>query len=1005
MRLLSVRLKNYRLHSDLQTDFAGDLSLIHGPNESGKSTLVEAIHRALFYKHNAGGEVQKNMLSRQGGHPVVELEFEAGGKRYHLAKEFNGNKGTATLACAGSAQLSGDQAEEHLSALLRVHGVLGGKQAGQLPNRWAHLWVWQGASDGSPLAAVGESHDTLREKLQERVGAGLSASSMDNRLIAKLQKLHDETFTAGGKPKTGSALHSVNAALEDARNRLAEREKRLDDLGAAATEFSEAEEAIRRHAQDVADARSRLKLVADKLKDAAALQQSQREKQRLKTEAESKLEDLRTADTRIRQLRAKLESDQAKAAPAATEIQTLQEEVESLRGRLASADARVDATANAVTLALAQKERLEAHLALLGKRHQLAEVLERRQKIAAVQKNLLKAKEAATRLERFSDRALKDLRKKEQAASSARAHLEAYALRLEVLRSGIPVQVGEDTVEEGKIVTLTEPTEVRLGEATQLRLTPGGSKDLDAARADDAKASRHLSNALRELGVVDYEEAEQKARERSQCETERDKLNARMNDLEPDRAEELQTRLREEMTRLEALRDKSVEGLPPVTYQEDVEAAASALEESRIAHDKANAEATAATREQRTLRTRFGEKTDLLESRRTLHQSLEAELLTLRNNLQFEEQRWGDQATRNQKILEAQANFDQTKLAESKVAADLAALGVADLELDQKRFTKSIANGESLLEAAKEKHTRARTHLERGETTDPESDVKEALADLERLKQNAERHRRQAEARRLLLDQLKSAQRRITETLSAPLEDAAAPYLESLFGQGSRAHLKWSEDGGALEGLAIERSREFGGYFDFESLSHGTREQVGLALRLAMAQLLASDHGGCLPLVLDDAFTHADKDRIQRLQRLLFRAAENGLQIILLSCHPENYTGLTAHEISLRRLPAPSQTGAPLGAFTASAPGDGSPAEDAVSGFAPETGRLEAFVAALQGLGGKAGNTTLRQALAWDEATYESVKQSLITQGEIETGRGRGGSVRLLDADSTDRDA
>jgi len=37
----------------------------------------------------------------------------------------------------------------------------------------------------------------------------------------------------------------------------------------------------------------------------------------------------------------------------------------------------------------------------------------------------------------------------------------------------------------------------------------------------------------------------------------------------------------------------------------------------------------------------------------------------------------------------------------------------------------------------------------------------------------------------------------------------------------------------------------------------------------------------------------------------------------------------------------------------------------------------------------------LREALGWDETTYDSVKQALIEAGTIIPGRGRGGSVSI----------
>ena len=53
------------------------------------------------------------------------------------------------------------------------------------------------------------------------------------------------------------------------------------------------------------------------------------------------------------------------------------------------------------------------------------------------------------------------------------------------------------------------------------------------------------------------------------------------------------------------------------------------------------------------------------------------------------------------------------------------------------------------------------------------------------------------------------------------------------------------------------------------------------------------------------------------------------------------------------------------------------------------------FVAALTALGGSAGNGKLRDALGWDEATYDTVKQALIDDRAIVPGRGRGGSISI----------
>ena len=53
------------------------------------------------------------------------------------------------------------------------------------------------------------------------------------------------------------------------------------------------------------------------------------------------------------------------------------------------------------------------------------------------------------------------------------------------------------------------------------------------------------------------------------------------------------------------------------------------------------------------------------------------------------------------------------------------------------------------------------------------------------------------------------------------------------------------------------------------------------------------------------------------------------------------------------------------------------------------------FISTLTELGGTTGNGRLREALQWDEAAYKAVRDALVAEGIVTTGRGRGGSVSL----------
>jgi hypothetical protein len=59
-------------------------------------------------------------------------------------------------------------------------------------------------------------------------------------------------------------------------------------------------------------------------------------------------------------------------------------------------------------------------------------------------------------------------------------------------------------------------------------------------------------------------------------------------------------------------------------------------------------------------------------------------------------------------------------------------------------------------------------------------------------------------------------------------------------------------------------------------------------------------------------------------------------------------------------------------------------------------GQLDDFIRELTKLGGRSGNSNLRKRLNWGEDTYWTAQGQLVEKGKILIGRGRGGSVRLV---------
>ena len=88
MRLLALRLQNFRQHADTSLTFDRGLTGIIGPNRSGKSTLLEAIAWALYGNPAARGTRDgiRNARAESRAPVRVELDFELAGHRYRVVR-------------------------------------------------------------------------------------------------------------------------------------------------------------------------------------------------------------------------------------------------------------------------------------------------------------------------------------------------------------------------------------------------------------------------------------------------------------------------------------------------------------------------------------------------------------------------------------------------------------------------------------------------------------------------------------------------------------------------------------------------------------------------------------------------------------------------------------------------------------------------------------------------------------------------------------------------------
>ncbi len=191
MKLLSLRVHNYRIHQTAYVEFDGSRTVIGGDNETGKSTLVEAAHNALFLRSRVTGSLARSLHSElHPGHPTVELRFESGGRAFTITKQFTGTtSASTTLQEAGGRTLHGEEAEARIHDICRAEEVSGGKGLeSRLRAQWAHIFAWQGAGGADPVKHANEDAAArrLRERLGRLDGGTVLESPLDGHLAPEL---------------------------------------------------------------------------------------------------------------------------------------------------------------------------------------------------------------------------------------------------------------------------------------------------------------------------------------------------------------------------------------------------------------------------------------------------------------------------------------------------------------------------------------------------------------------------------------------------------------------------------------------------------------------------------------------------------------------------------------------------------------------------------------------------------------------------------------------------
>ena len=866
MKLHRVKLCNYRGVVQSEVSFSHNgVTIIEGPNEVGKTAIAEGLQMAIDLPDSSRNSQVRAVqpVGRDEG-PEVEIALSSGEYELVYSKRWLRQAATTLeVKTPYRESLTGREAHDRLQAIL----------AETLDkDLWKALRIQQGTELTLPKFGL----PSMGRALDQAAGGEL-VTDREETLWTRISEEYDKYWTATGQVRNDrraseqrvqqiqGKVAELEGQLQEIESDAAQMSRLIDEstrLSDALKEFEESERELEQRWNQV----DRLRIEVDRL-DA------------IHGESEAQLDSVSSKWQRRQDLIGALEAStkaltalEAEAEDAVPGLAAATRRSEGATAALKEAEVAIGNARGRLTRAIDDRDYLRQLIEVdqLKERHE--RYLDAERALKEAEEYLETARVDDEVAKKIEEAYIEDERAK-SAAGSAAASVEVTALRELTVEVGdelitLAINEANRTLVEDEVI-LTIPSVVRM------RVSAGPeSKGLADQRRKTEGTYRRLCE---EIGVADVSEARRAAQERQDAQrNKKDALKAierELRDLTPDVLLGKVNNLTERVATYPKERPENPLLPTDLDEAQRIEAEVSVLVNECGANLRA-CEDTA--------------------------QNAEKELQVIRideagRSAKLEIARRSKQDAANQLDLEREGQADEALIAavaaaQEKEAGDRKALTEAKIQLSD----VDPDSVEALLENARQATQRARDEIQ--ENRDSQNRLRssldlrgeqglqtaldEAANQLNHFVREHERQEARAEAARLLRETFAKHRNQARQRYIQPFKECIDQLGRIVFGPTFEVELD--------EDLQIVRRTLGGITLDFDQLSTGAREQLGVLSRLACATIVSPMDGGA-PVMIDDSLGWSDPKRLQGMGAAI-AAAGKQCQVIVLTCTPGRYS-------------------------------------------------------------------------------------------------------------------
>jgi len=860
-------------------------NVLTGPNEAGKSTLFEAVRRALFDRSKTSaswvGRLQPYGL--KGALPTVRLEFEYNGRTWAVRKSFGGKGGAELSERQGGEWTALAKNEEAEEMLLELLGAEASKQRdGSPPKSWgAFQWLFV----PQHLRALPEAGDDAASK----VGLDDAGVSPEFDLVWEpVRETYDRSYGKKRSLLKSSDVRMAEAELETLKAGKEGPASKIAELDAKRSEYEEIEESLPQHEADAREAQGGWDRVQEEVVDLSGargkLETTQAELQRAQLEADQVAKVLKERTRREKKV-----EDASEAHERATE-RHIQSKALFAKARELEEDAKREAKEIGDAKASLQDRNSDAKTCL--------RIREMTTQLDAEKKRLERAKELdASILEEKASFAgdppdADTVKRAEELVGESRVRrlrLQKFALQvnlegspeLRVLLDGAPLEGDESIALKDVVIEAPGGGTVKIqGDTREAVRLESEAESLEAEAA--ALFGAH--------GVKDLDGLRELREERLGWKSKIEALEAQRKGVDERATETFEQALASLEAEIRESGKKRGAQLPFPEHdtlpETELKSLVDRLEEEVASHQQ---RFTAACERRETLKEEAKTAEDEAKDAEKAYTMTQTALEGARKELEHHLGDFGntDRCTEQDGI--ARETLGQAEAAVLQSREDL-----ARLEKDSvSRWDTAKKKVETLRERVHSQRARAaqlRDTLERESGRGAYTELAELECEIESEEGRLARMRIETGAVKLLHDAMEEVRGSAVSRVVAPIRED----LDRLLSYTTRGRYDLARLNDALLPEDLEGTQTC----RFEDASEGLRELVATLVRLAVVTHLSKTEPQTL--ILDDPCVHISRERTVRLVEALNRITGGGrVQAIVLTHREHEFAGLEGDVVDL----------------------------------------------------------------------------------------------------------